>query len=112
MASLILVFGLARFGVTGCLFHRWVGLPCPTCGTTRALEALCGGRWLLAFEFNPLAALVAILGVLALVLAPLWTLRGWPIPISRTPWPLALRVGLGISVLANWAYLLVREAGR
>ena len=98
---------LDRLPITLCLFKRLTGLPCMTCGTTRALTALAGFDAGHAFAMNPLVSvlLVAILifGLVDLALL-LW---------GRS---LALRLGAGegrwvavaalIVVLLNWAYLI------
>jgi len=93
-----------------CVFHQVTGYPCPTCGTTRAILALAGGRWREAALINPLV----ILGS-ALFFA--WLIGGWIVygasgrfPTSRIPawalWP--VRVGVVMLVTANWVWLIVR----
>ncbi|MBN1816568.1 MAG: DUF2752 domain-containing protein [Sedimentisphaerales bacterium] len=37
-----------------CLFHRWTGLYCSGCGSTRAIHALLHGKILDALDLNPL----------------------------------------------------------
>jgi hypothetical protein len=37
-----------------CVLREWTGIPCPTCGTTRLLEALLSGDILGALAWNPL----------------------------------------------------------
>ena len=87
----------------------WViaGIPCPTCGGTRAAAAFAAGDPAAALLWNPLVALLAGGAVLALP----WLIAvagGWVAP-PRVPTQLspALRVVLGGALLANWAYLLV-----
>jgi len=59
-----------------CRFHDWTGIPCLTCGTTRAVLALAHGHPLTALRLN---ALVALALLSALVYAPaaaaMWLLR-------------------------------------
>src|SRR5437867_1234411 len=62
-AAWIFLFPGARLLV--CPFHALTGLPCPTCGTTRALAALCTGHLAAALAWNPLAAAAAVSCVLA-----------------------------------------------
>lgn len=46
---------LYRFTVgNGCLWLAWTGLPCPTCGMTRATLSFVFGRFTEAFAFHPL----------------------------------------------------------
>ncbi|MGE0432531.1 MAG: DUF2752 domain-containing protein [Planctomycetota bacterium] len=42
-----------------CVFHDATGMPCPTCGSTRALLALWRGDLLTALRYNPVGSLVA-----------------------------------------------------
>jgi|GEM_PF-2321276 len=90
-----------------CLLYTLTGLPCATCGTTRAFQALARGDVASALAHQPLIMLVYLtstLAVLADVVA--WGLRGrqWlPTVLGR------LRVSAGTVVtliLVNWAYLM------
>ncbi len=44
---------LALLGM-GCLIYRFTGIPCPTCGMTRALLAAASGDFAAAFYYHPL----------------------------------------------------------
>jgi hypothetical protein len=94
---------------TLCLFRTTTGLPCPTCGATRATLALVHAEWWAALAHNPLVTLA------------------WPVLFA---WVI-LRFGLGrrlsittsargrhllagallLAVLLNWAYLIGMRAG-
>jgi hypothetical protein len=57
---------LAWWSVAGvpslrCAFHALTGLPCPTCGATRALLALRAGAPAAALRANPAVAALAML---------------------------------------------------
>lgn len=85
------------------------GLPCATCGMTRAFVRLARGDVAGAVGASPLGALLAA-GAWAYALADgVRVALGAPLPVPSTR---ALRaatmVGL-VAVLANWAWLLVRE---
>ncbi len=91
-----------------CPFRSLTGIPCPTCGGTRALAALSIGDLGAAIRFNPLVALSAM-GILAGAGASLaQRLAGWPAlrlriePREEILW----RAAAVILILANWAYLL------
>jgi uncharacterized protein DUF2752 len=98
---------LAR-GLPPCLFHALVGIPCLTCGGTRALLGLSrfdvGG----AFSWNPLAAAAGLLFVLGGLVALGAALVGRGVEMPR-PTP-ALRGALALAVAANWVFLVA--AGR
>ena len=61
-----------------CPLHRYTGLWCPGCGTTRALHQLLHGNVVSAFRFNPLAiSLLPVIGYLFVrreedMLKPVW----------------------------------------
>lgn len=59
MGALLLIAALVAVlhscGVTVCLFHRLTGLPCLTCGSTRAFTALVSGDISGAWRIQPLA---------------------------------------------------------
>jgi hypothetical protein len=104
---------------TFCVFRAVTGVPCPTCGSTRAALALASGEVGLAFRYNPLISAAwlllpaALLGTL--VFRPRW--RSLSLPTRR--WAVrGLVLLLVIAGLANWVYLirnlreLERESGR
>ncbi len=114
LAALLLLplEALAPLG-TPCRFRAFTGLPCPTCGGTRAALALARFDLPRALEMNPLLAGGALL---AFALAPLgaaaWVFR-WPRPRvgfrTAAARRLAVVAALGV-VLLNWALLVA--AGR
>lgn len=87
-----------------CNVHRLTGLPCPTCGSTRLVQALGRGDWSDALALNPLvfAAFAAGFGLLALRLVArrrlviLTTARR----ARLAPWVLVALLA------ANWLYLV------
>ena len=54
----------------GCLFRQFFHIPCPACGSTRALIALCQGHWKESLLLNPNGVLLAVL----MLLVPGWIL--------------------------------------
>jgi hypothetical protein len=102
---------LDRLEMALCYVKALSGLPCPTCGSTRALGRLFALDVPGAFAMNPLVALGA-LGLAAWAVADLALLpRRRALSVEVAP-PLgsALRVAAVAVLLANWAYLLA--AGR
>jgi len=51
-----------------CLIKHVTNIPCPSCGSTRAIISLTKGKFIEAFMINPLGYVVAII----MLLAPLW----------------------------------------
>ncbi len=56
----IIVFGMWYFE-TGCLIQKFVGIPCLTCGITRAFFALINGNVILSFQTHPMLLSIPIL---------------------------------------------------
>jgi len=110
-AAAVAVLHLDRLPILFCAFRAATGIPCLTCGATRAAGLLATGDVHGAFAMNPLATL----GALALVpwgLADLALLaRGRALAVEIAP-PAAWAVRrLAIAaVIVNWAYLIA--AGR
>lgn len=106
-ALLVAWLHLDRLPVTFCVFKMMTGLPCMTCGTTRALGRLAGADLAGALAVNPLATFVLLALVLygAVDLA-LWS-RGRRLRLS---WPSRAKAALlvlgGAALLVNWAYLI------
>jgi hypothetical protein len=69
-------------------------LPCPSCGSTRALSLLAQGNFRGALAFNPLIALSACA-------APLIPFARFRAMLGRTGW-----APLFAAILLNWIYLL------
>ena len=90
-----------------CVFRALTGIPCPTCGTTRAATAFLNGDLLSAFAANPLATAAGLLFVVGAPVAVVWTLAGWKVPQLPSPLPSWSRVAVVAILAANWAYLIV-----
>jgi hypothetical protein len=98
---------LDRLPVALCYLKAFTGLPCPTCGSTRALGRLFALDLPGAFAMNPLMTLAAIVVALwaAADLALLPRRRALGVEVAPRL-GFALRVAAVAVVLANWAYLL------
>lgn len=90
----------------GCPLRTLTGVPCPTCGSTRAGLALLHGDILGALQLNPLATLAGLAFLLGGVLAPLWVGLGRKVPDLPDRWPLGLRITVLAAIIANWVWLL------
>jgi hypothetical protein len=106
LASGTLPFHLPLF----CPFRQLSGLPCPTCGATRALAALAHGDLPAALSFNPLVAIASLLLVAAglLSLASRALRVGIPVPRPGPARQRLLRASAAGLILANWAYLILK----
>ena len=108
------LFPIERFPLGFCLFKRLTGLPCPTCGFTRAFCDFANGNFAHGIYQCPFALLVFILVALAFlynaaVLAgPIFGLRISALKNIRwtarqTAWMAAF---FFLLIMANWIYRL------
>jgi len=106
-ALVIGILHLDRLPMALCYVKVLTGLPCPTCGSTRALGRLFALDMAGAFAMNPLTALAALtLGAWAvadLVLLP--RRRALGLEVAPRTGSL-LRVAAVAAIALNWAYLL------
>lgn len=92
-----------------CPFHAITGLPCPTCGSTRAFFALLDGQPLEALRLNPLFGLSFVLAVPYLIYASVVAVFRLP-RLRATVSPRDARIGRAaawMTLLAGWTFLLV-----
>lgn len=104
------ILALAPFGrylaglLIGCPFRGLTGLPCPTCGITRAALALAEFDFagaLLSYPLMTLAWIGLIGGGLLALLSVLLKIDVPEPPRRLANWQIALIVA---AILANWAY--------
>jgi len=99
--------GLDHLGFTVCIFRLTTGLPCATCGATRALGRLFRLDLAGALLMNPLVALgtIALLawGLIDLALLP--TRRALRLGVAAA-WQTTVRIVVVALVLLNWAFLI------
>lgn len=91
-----------------CLLHRLTGLPCLTCGGTRAITALLKGDWLDALRIQPLVSALSVL-LVGWLAANIFCWLVWrqclSVTLSRTEW-LILGMAALLLAVSNWVYLL------
>ncbi len=63
-------YNSASVGLDVCIFKNLTTIPCPSCGSTRAILALVSGDVLTAIYLNPFSIL--IVGIM--IILPLWIL--------------------------------------
>lgn len=103
-----LVVSVSGWPPLACPLRDVTGVPCPSCGTTRAIFALAAGNLGDALRWNPLAALA--FGAAACYVAYAGTVAVLRLPRLRlTPGPTmarAARLATLTAVLANWLFLI------
>jgi hypothetical protein len=100
--ALVTVFVLikpAGSEATLCLFRNATGLPCPTCGSTRAVLAVVDGRLLDAVLLNPLMFVATVIGAV-------WLAGGRIYSKNRSS---PFWIGMGVLLAVNWAWVIARQ---
>lgn len=93
-----------------CVFRMLTGLPCMTCGLTRAFHALSLGHFWEAVAYHPLSPLVYGLTVFHLLVASL-RLFGWRPRRLALPDPVKRMAGVMVTLLfASWVVRLLEIA--
>jgi hypothetical protein len=91
-----------------CHFREWTGVPCPTCGATRMVQALLSGEIGQALVLNPLLFL-GLAGVAAWALIAtavrLFGLPTWRMRFGSREW-LVVRLAVVALFLSDWIYLV------
>ena len=106
-ALALAVLHLDRVPFFVCVFHAVTGLPCLTCGATRAIAELVAGDIRGAVAMNPLATIAAI-GMVPWGLADLVLMtRGRAVAVEAAPGGArVVRIAALALVAVNWAYLV------
>jgi hypothetical protein len=92
-----------------CVFKGLTGVPCLTCGSTRAVVRLSHGDILPAFGLNPLTTLCLISAVLYFI----YSLMSVVFDLPRISFLLTdqeknvMRAGAVILLLVQWVYLII-----
>jgi hypothetical protein len=91
-----------------CPLRHLTGIPCATCGATRAALALAEGRWPDALAANPLLAAGGLAFVAGGLIAPLWLAAARRVPVVPRGLPLPWRLALGGALVGNWLFVALR----
>lgn len=102
IAVLAVALAAHFFGLTLCPLKRLAGIPCPSCGATRACLALLRGDVRSALAIQPYT-LLALAALAACVLFP--RLRALAAALWRRP---AGKVLFALPVLASWIHNILR----
>lgn len=97
-----------------CLIKRMAHIPCPSCGSSRAVLALVQGHFVQSFYINPIGFIIALI----MLIAPIWILRDFTrtertllkfyqsieVLLKRPTWSIPLLLML----LANWIWNIAK----
>ena len=109
------IFSTDAHHLTVCMIKNITGYPCPSCGTTRAMQLLVKGNLTTSLKMNPFGIVVAIL----MAIAPIWILIDVVLKkdtfyhsykktevIIRTKW---LAIFLIVLVALNWIWNIYKH---
>ena len=109
------IFSTDKYHLTVCMIKNITGYPCPSCGTTRAIQLLVRGDFMASLQMNPFGIIVAI----AMTIVPIWIavdvilkrdtfFKGYKKTeaILRTPW---LAIILILLVILNWIWNIYKH---
>jgi len=105
------VLVLSRFfRPPACAFHSLTGLPCLSCGLTRAADALLSGDFIGMLYFNPLAVLFCATLILYSFVKYLEYIFSFRIVARLNPIRARIiRLAVFVCIAANWLFLIVVE---
>ena len=92
--------------ISPCIFKNLTGIPCPSCGSTRATVQLIQGQFWNSILINPLSLITNVLIVLSSFWMAFDLIRQKEsfFPFLKKDWNKWLKIGLLILVLANWVW--------
>lgn len=95
-----------------CGLRNATGLPCPTCGMTRAFVRLTHGDWGGAWHVNPLGSVLCVAAAVfvAWVALRLTVLKRGFVFVASPREKRIAAVALAVLLGVNWVYLLVSKA--
>lgn len=93
-------------GAPHCLLKESLGIPCPTCGTAKAVAVALGGDVVEGFWVQPLGLVVAVAAVPAALFSA-FSAR-FRLLISRLARDNRTWVHVAIALLVNWGFVLLR----
>lgn len=102
-AAAALVAAAHLFGIVLCPLKRFTGVPCPSCGSTRAAFLLLCGEFSEAFAMQPLFTLLALAALPAAAAALSFRVRRSAAVVAAKPLFWAAAAAL---VAANWIYAI------
>lgn len=89
-----------------CIFHRFSGLPCPSCGMTRALFAAAHGRFKEAFAWHPMGVALFAIAIGSAIVLLLEAAMGRRLVTVRERWLRAAFIMFMLCLLLCWVIRL------
>jgi len=93
-------------GITVCYFKNITGIPCPSCGSTRATYALLHGNVLSSILINPLAIITNFI----IFISIFWMIfdiiknKETFCPFLKRDWDTIIKIIGGLLILINWGW--------
>lgn len=101
--------------LTVCVFKRVTSLPCPSCGTTRAVSFLFNGEIMKSLYLNPFGIIVGVI----MIVSPCWinwdfiakkqTFYNFYIKIENIIKKKKIAIPLIVLVILNWIWNIYKQ---
>jgi hypothetical protein len=101
-----LYFSNISWNHTFCIFKNITGIPCPSCGSTRATILLFHGEFQKSILLNPFGIITNLLILLSIV----WMIRDiikkneTYLPFLKRTWNYRIQIFVFLIILANWIW--------
>ena len=91
---------------TVCVFRGITGIPCPSCGSTKATLQLFKGNFLNSFLINPLGILTNVLILISAVWMVVDVIKGKEtlLPFLKRDWSIKIKLIILFVVCVNWIW--------
>jgi len=94
-----------QLGLAPCGFYAGFGIPCATCGMTTSFAYAANGQLWLAFQTQPMGAVLCLLTAITVMIS-IWTLYSGMLltPMLRQIWRPRTFLFLAVGLLLSWVY--------
>ena len=107
----LLFFSTALNNQSFCIFKNITGIPCPSCGSTRATLLLFHGEFGKSISINPFGIITNLLILLSIVwmVMDIILSRDTFLPFLKKTWDFRIQLIIILIVVANWIWNIVKE---
>ncbi|MCE9582066.1 MAG: DUF2752 domain-containing protein [Planctomycetes bacterium] len=97
-----------KLGLPPCMFHKWTGIPCFSCGMTTSWAWMAHGHPWMSFKTQPMGALLFLATIAAGLLSLVYLFRGGTIERRfSSRYGASLTIAFWTGLLGGWAYKIV-----
>jgi len=107
---ILLLFSNTFNNQSFCIFKNITGIPCPSCGSTRATLLLFHGRFGESISVNPFGIITNLLILLSIawMVKDVLLSRDTFLPFLKKTWDIRIQIVVLILVVANWIWNIAK----